>query len=118
MFKLPVALLLIAGTSVAGQFSLPVCGPDGGKVEIAGSSTVFPLADAWAAGYRARCPKVNVTVEGGGSFAGASRVCGSGGNTVDIGTMSRKFNVASEANVTDAAFGQYICNQGDKNRKI
>jgi phosphate transport system substrate-binding protein len=117
MFKLLVALLLIAGTSVAGQFSLPVCGPDGGKVEIAGSSTVFPLADAWAAGYRARCPKVNVTVEGGGSFAGASRVCGSGGSTVDIGTMSRTFNIPAEVNVTDAATSQFICNQGDPSRK-
>jgi phosphate transport system substrate-binding protein len=122
MFKL--ALLLITAASVAGQSGLPACGPSGGKVEIAGSSTVFPLADAWAVGYRARCPGINVTVEGGGSGRGASRVCAVGGlNPVDIGSMSRKFNPptntsAGEANVTDAASAQFICNIGDKTRKI
>jgi phosphate transport system substrate-binding protein len=115
MFKL--ALLLIAAASVAGQSGLPACGPDGGKVQIAGSSTVFPLADAWAVEYRKRCPNVNVTVEGGGSGAGARRVCAGTGGAVDIGDMSRKFS-ATEANVTDAATAQFICNQGDKSRKI
>jgi phosphate transport system substrate-binding protein len=117
MFKL--ALLLIAAVSVAGQSGLPACGPTGGKIEIAGSSTVFPLADAWAVEYRKRCPGINVTVEGGGSGIGARRICAAGGlNPVDIGDMSRKLNIPAEANVTDAAAAQFICNAGDKTRKI
>jgi ABC-type phosphate transport system substrate-binding protein len=114
------ALFVTLASAVAGQ----ACGPTGGKVAIAGSSTVFPLADAWAVGYRARCPGVDVTVEEGGSGRGATRVCAAGGfNPVDIGAMSRKFNPptatsAGEANVTDAASAQFICNIGDKTRKI
>jgi ABC-type phosphate transport system substrate-binding protein len=118
MFKL--ALLFIAVASVAGQDGLPACGPAGGKVEIAGSTIIFPLAEVWADGYRARCPQVNVTVEGGASAAGARRVCGlvSAGSPVDIATLSRKWSIPAEANPTDEAAGQYICNQGDKSRKI
>jgi ABC-type phosphate transport system substrate-binding protein len=119
MFK--SALLFIAVvSSVAGQEGLPACGPAGGKVEVAGSNIVFPLVDAWADGYRARCPGVNVSVEAGASTAGGRRVCGllSAGTVVDIGTLSRKWNIPAEVSITDEAAGRYICNQGDKSRKI
>jgi ABC-type phosphate transport system substrate-binding protein len=117
-----IAILLIAADSVDARFlcSKPACGPSGGKVQIAGSSTVFSLANVWAASYRAQCPDINVTVESGGSSAGAARVCGllSAGNAVDIGDMSRQFNIPSEANASNATAGQFICNQGDTSRKI
>jgi ABC-type phosphate transport system substrate-binding protein len=91
------------------------------QVEIAGSALVFPLADAWAFGYRARCPRINVTVESGGSTNGALRVCGvlPGGSIVDIAAMPRKLSIPGEVvNATNATAGQFICNRGDTTRKI
>ncbi|DAC60603.1 MAG TPA: hypothetical protein D7I03_02015, partial [Candidatus Poseidoniales archaeon] len=43
-----------------------VCGPDG-SISIAGSSTVLPLAEAWAEYYTEACEGVTITVESGGS---------------------------------------------------
>ena len=43
-----------------------VCGP-AGNIEIAGSSTVLPLAEAWAEDYNAACDGITVSVNGGGS---------------------------------------------------
>ncbi|HII23051.1 MAG TPA: hypothetical protein HA359_02215, partial [Candidatus Poseidoniaceae archaeon] len=42
-----------------------VCGPDG-SISIAGSSTVLPLAEAWAEYYTEACEGVTITVESGG----------------------------------------------------
>ena len=70
------------------------CGPSGESFSIAGSSTVFPLAERWANEYMKLCPDITITVESGGSSAGASRVCASdknGGTPVDIGDMSRNW---------------------------
>ena len=70
------------------------CGPSGESFSIAGSSTVFPLAELWSKQYMTMCPGINITVESGGSSAGASRVCASdknGGSPVDIGDMSRNW---------------------------
>ena len=39
-----------------------VCGPDG-SISIAGSSTVLPLAEAWAEYYTEACEGVTITVE-------------------------------------------------------
>jgi ABC-type phosphate transport system substrate-binding protein len=95
------------------------CGPLS-EIQVAGSSTVFPMAKAWALGYRAQCG-VSVTVAGGGSTIGARRVCGrsldTGAAPVDIGAMSRKWTVA-EATATDANGGYFACLQGDVTRKL
>jgi len=32
------------------------CGPDGGSFSIAGSTTVLPVAELWAASYMELCP--------------------------------------------------------------
>lgn len=113
--KLFSALIVVLASAVYGQ---DTCAPDGSQITIAGSSTVFPIAVTWAEGYEAKCPNVNVTVEGGGSSIGARRVCGllSAGSPVDIGNMSREWRLVSEVNKT-AEF-KYICNQGDKTRTI
>jgi hypothetical protein len=66
-------------------------------------------------------PRVNVTVESGGSTNGARRVCGvlPGGSIVDIAAMPRKFSIPGEVvNATNATAGQFICNRGDTTRKI
>ena len=96
---------------LAGEFPV-VCGPDG-SITIAGSSTVFPVANAWAESYSTACPGVTVTVEGGGSGAGAGRVCANSekGSAVDIGDMSRGWK-SSEASVQANGF-IYDCLKGD-----
>ena len=43
------------------------CGPPGTTISIAGSSTVYPLADFWSQVYSTFCD-VEFSVEGGGMF--------------------------------------------------
>lgn len=58
-----------------------------GTLQQAGSSTVFPIAEAWAEEIAAVSGgKIQVTVAGGGSGRGASAICA---KEVDIGDMSR-----------------------------
>ena len=58
-------------------------------INIAGSSTVYPVASAWAQAYSASNADYTVTVAGGGSGAGASKVCSTDADSVHIGDMSR-----------------------------
>lgn len=51
------------------------CGGVTGSFNIAGSSTVFPVAQLWSEIYMAKCPGITVSYEGGGSSRGANRVC-------------------------------------------
>jgi PBP superfamily domain len=88
--------------------------PEGeATITIAGSSTVQPIAEAWSAAYGAICPGLTFVVEGGGSSAGAARVCGDEeeGTPVDIGTMSREWKdtEASEGdnNVMSCLIGDF-----------
>lgn len=76
------------------------------SISIAGSSTVKPVADAWAEAYQADEPDVLITVAGGGSGAGASRVCSTDNDHVEIGDMSRDWK-SSEA--TDNGDGTFTC---------
>jgi len=82
---------------------------------IAGSSTVQPVAELWAAEYMLRCPSTNVTVEGGGSSDGAGRVCGEEerGEPVQIGSMSRGWK---EEEATSQDGHTYNCVVGDTTR--
>ena len=74
------------------------CG-DPAHIAIAGSSTVFPIARIWSSIYMLGCPAVTVSMDVGGSSAGAERVCtawpedeaAAATNAVDIGTMSREW---------------------------
>ena len=54
-------------------------------INIAGSSTVYPVASAWAQAYSASNSDYTVTVAGGGSGAGASKVCSTDADSVHIG---------------------------------
>ena len=58
-------------------------------INIAGSSTVYPVASAWGQAYQTVNTDVTVTVAGGGSGAGASKVCSTDTDSVHIGDMSR-----------------------------
>ena len=62
---------------------------DENAITMAGSSTVYPLATAWASSFMQTNSQTSVYVAGGGSSAGASRVCSTGQDHVDIGDMSR-----------------------------
>ena len=117
-----IVLLALTGANskVCAQTTASVtrpewCGPSGGNVTVAGSSTVLPIAEAWATGYMKACPGINVTVESGGSSAGAGKVCNDTerGAPVDIGTMSRAWK-DTEANITNGY--TYACLIGDTKR--
>ena len=57
------------------------------RVTEAGSTSVLPLAEAWALRFMELYPRVKVDYAGGGSGAGVSQ-CAAG--TVDIGAISRE----------------------------
>lgn len=112
-----VATILVAGASAQ-------CG---GSFKIAGSSTVLPVASAWANGYGQQCnipiyssattATDGISVEGGGSSAGAGRVCANAarGTPVDVGTMSRAWR-SGEASTADQ--WNFQCKLGDTSRKV
>jgi phosphate transport system substrate-binding protein len=87
-------ILMATRAQIAGGISrsdiAKSCGPSGGNISIAGSSTVYPIARVWSAIYQLGCA-VKVEVAVGGSSAGAGRVCADleKGTPVDIGDMSR-----------------------------
>jgi len=71
------------------------------EIKVAGSSTVFPVANAWANGLE-NASNFAITIEGGGSSSGARRVCKdrTDPDHVDIGDMSRNWK-SSEALLLD-----------------
>eukprot|EP00439_Symbiodinium_sp_Y106_P040540 s2809_g4.t6 len=71
------------------------------EIKVAGSSTVFPVANAWANGVQ-NVSNFAITIEGGGSSTGARRVCKDRADPdhVDIGDMSRNWQ-SSEALLLD-----------------
>merc|ERR1719382_735244 len=86
-------------------------------ISIAGSSTVQPISEAWAESYGGMCPRVTLTVEGGGSSNGARRVCDTGthGSAVEIGNMSRQWK-DSEGYSENGWL--YYCFQGNFDRHV
>lgn len=86
MNKRNFATLLITITFAA---ALAGCAGNGGSsgsvLQQAGSSTVYPIAEAWAAELAPQ--GIQVAVSGGGSGRGASALCA---GEIDIGDMSRE----------------------------
>ena len=80
-------------------------------INIAGSSTVFPVASAWGQAYSQANDDYTVTVAGGGSGAGASKVCSTDSDSVHIGDMSRGWK-DSEATVASDGY-TYNCLNSD-----
>ena len=85
--------------------------PQGGTINIAGSSTVFPVASAWGQAFSNANSAYTVTVAGGGSGAGASKVCSTDTDSVHIGDMSRGWK-SSEADVGTDGY-TYKCLDSD-----
>ena len=97
-------ILTLMMASLAGCLG----GDDGDEAEektinIAGSSTVFPVASAWGQAYSDANSEYTVTVAGGGSGAGASKVCSTDSDSVHIGDMSRDWK-SSEAEAGEDGF--------------
>ena len=86
-------------------------GHPGGTINIAGSSTVFPVASAWGQAFSQANSQFTVTVAGGGSGAGASKVCSTDTDSVHIGDMSRGWK-DSEATVSEDGY-TYNCLDSD-----
>jgi len=101
------------GSSSGGGSTGIACGP-AQSISIAGSSTVLPLAEAWAEEFTKACTDVSITVEGGGSSAGAGRVCANSakGTPVNIGDMSRNWKATETQDGIDSN-GQLECGVGD-----
>jgi phosphate transport system substrate-binding protein len=62
-----------------------------GQLQLAGSTTVQPLAEQLAEAFMAKNSAIQITVQGGGSSVG---VTSAGEGTVDIGTASREIQKA------------------------
>lgn len=115
LVQIKLALLLVASPFLQVALGQD-CGPANGDVSWAGSNPVQVIGDAVAAGYRTKCPTINVTIEAGTTAPGAERVCANNtrGSTVDIGTLSR-LPLASESTSTDGV--NYTCVTGNKTRE-
>lgn len=67
-------------------------------LRVAGSTTLFPVAEGWAAGYRERFPEAPVELSAGGTTAGlAALLAGS----ADLALASRPLRAAEEARVAE-----------------
>jgi phosphate transport system substrate-binding protein len=87
----PTATTEASQPTATPQASAPTAVPvDGGSVsgqiQLAGSTTVQPLAEVLAEAFMAKNPGVTIDVQGGGSSVG---VTSAGEGTVDIGDASR-----------------------------
>jgi len=109
-----VSSAIIENTGASSSNSGVNCGEGSKSIRIAGSSTVLPLAEAWSEDYLAECDETSITVEGGGSSAGAGRVCANSakGTPVDIGDMSRNWKGTETQDGIDSN-GQLECANGD-----
>ncbi|HRU06847.1 MAG TPA: phosphate ABC transporter substrate-binding protein [Candidatus Brocadiia bacterium] len=80
MAKMAAAAVMAAGMAAPGMAQ------EKAKVVMDGSTTVGPIAKAFAEAYMKACPEVNVTVGESGSGNGAKSLIN---NTCDIANMSR-----------------------------
>ena len=91
-----LTLMLAGAVALAGCASDRGAGADGlsGTYRQAGSSTVLPIAQAWAEEFNAIHPDVQMVVSGGGTGAGFKQFCR---GEVDIADASRPIKEAEAA---------------------
>lgn len=126
LLRLGCILSLLSATTGAVDLDTVVgvsssCGVANETIAVAGSSTVYPIAQAWGLGYEAACAvRVSVTHQGRSS-EGAARLCAvdSTGTPVDIASMSRDWSPGDEA-TADASGYKFQCafESGDPNRTV
>ena len=102
MAHLPVAMAWIALVTLAVG-AVTAQPTEQSQIKVAGSSTVFPVANAWS--NAPEMTSFDINIEGGGSSSGARRVCAphSDPNHVDVGCMSRDWKT-SEALLLDDGY--------------
>lgn len=85
------------------QSKLCEASSESSQIKVAGSSTVYPVAHAWAEAESMNA--FDISIQGGGSSSGARRVCApsSDPSHVDIGTMSRDWK-SKEAVLLDDGY--------------
>lgn len=81
-----LALALLASVAGCKESASATEAALSGQLQLAGSTTVQPLAEELAEAFMAAHPDVTIDVQGGGSSVG---VTSAGEGTVDIGTASR-----------------------------
>ncbi|MGZ4904567.1 MAG: substrate-binding domain-containing protein, partial [Halobacteriota archaeon] len=96
-FPIALVALLVAATVLgAGCVSNP--STSGGKLQLAGSTSVQPHAEVLARAFQQNNSGTQVYVQGGGSSAGIQAV---GTGTADIGTSSRAVKASEMATYPD-----------------
>jgi phosphate transport system substrate-binding protein len=99
LFLVSLASIALAGCTASVERNDELYGTntggtiDGRGIVIAGSSTVLPLAEVWGEQF-GLARGIQVSVSGGGSGAGATRLCA---KEIDIGDMSRTMKEAEKA---------------------
>lgn len=86
LFVLGIAVALSSCGGAAPAATQPAESGAGGQIQLAGSTTVQPLAEELAEAYMQDNPDTKIEVQGGGSSVG---VTSAGEGTVDIGMASR-----------------------------
>lgn len=89
---------LVYGMAAAGMVGVAVAGDDN-KLVIDGSTTVGPIAKAFAEYYMKAHPEVKISVSESGSGNGAKGIIN---GTIDIGTMSRAMKDSEKKSAKDA----------------
>jgi phosphate transport system substrate-binding protein len=90
---------MAAGLAVLGVAAGIAMAGDGKKIVVDGSTTVGPIAKAFAEYYMGKHPDVNITVSESGSGNGAKGIVN---GTCDVGTMSRPMKASEQKAAQDA----------------
>lgn len=89
-----IAMGLLAGVMVLAGWG---CGPKKERVNVAGSTSVQPIAETLAEDYMKNHPQAAVNVQGGGSSAG---IKAAKDGTAQIGSSSRELKKEEQAGLT------------------
>lgn len=90
---------LMAGAAVLGMAAGIAMAGDANKIVVDGSTTVGPIAKAFAEYYMGKHPEVNITVSESGSGNGAKSLINA---ACDVATMSRPMKNSEEKAAQDA----------------
>ena len=93
---LPAIRWLGVSLSVLTAAAAPAA--DAAPLRIAGSTTLFPVAEGWAAGFRERFPEAPVELSAGGTTAGIAALLE---GSADLALASRPLRAAEEARAAE-----------------
>lgn len=96
--------IIVAIIVIVGAYLL-LAGGTGGQqtIQIAGSTSVQPVAEKLAEAYSQKYPNVKITVQGGGSSVG---IKSAQDGTADIGTSSKELKPEEKAGLSEFLIGK------------